>query len=222
MLQGEVRAVADAEILPLQQATHDLLVHAIALHWSNDPVGQLVQMRHALRPDGLMIAALFGGDTLAELRVALAEAEIEILGGLSPRVAPMGALRDLGGLLQRAGFALPVADSARYDVRYPSVLALMRDLRGMAETNVMVERLRRPMRRELLGRAAAIYAERFGTADGRVSATFEVIFLTGWAPSADQPKPMRPGSARMSLAEALGTVERGAGEKAGRGGPVSD
>jgi SAM-dependent methyltransferase len=216
-VEGRVRVVPDAEVLALEEGEADLAVPGLALHWADDPVGQLVQMRRALRPDGLMIAALFGGETLAELRAAFAEAEAEVLGGISPRVAPMGEIRDLGGLLQRAGFAMPVADSARFDVRYGSVIELMRELRGMAETSVLVERLRRPMRRALLERVGAIYAERFGGPDGRVGATFEVVVLTGWAPSADQQKPLRPGSARMRLADALGTTERSAGEKPGGG-----
>jgi hypothetical protein len=161
-----------------------------------------------------MIAALFGGETLAELRAALAEAEIEVLGGLSPRVAPMGEIRDLGGLLQRAGFAMPVADSRRIDVSYASPLALMQDLRAMGEANVMRDRLRRPMRRDMLARACALYADRFGLTDGRVRARFEVIFLTGWAPAADQPRALRPGSAAVRLADALGAVEKPAGERA--------
>jgi SAM-dependent methyltransferase len=210
----QTRLVPDAEVLDLEQTTHDLVVHALALHWSNDPVGQLVQARRALRPDGLLLAALFGGETLHELRAALAEAEVEILGGLSPRVAPMGEIRDLGGLLRRAGFALPVADSRRYDVSYPSAFALMRDLRAMGETNVQRDRLRRPTPRALLARAAAAYADRFADAGGRVRATFEVIFLTGWAPAAGQPRPLRPGSAAARLADALGAVERSAGEPA--------
>jgi SAM-dependent methyltransferase len=210
------RIVPDAEVLDLEAESHDLVVHGLALHWANDPVGQLVQARRALRPDGLMLAALFGGETLHELRGALAEAEIAILGGLSPRVAPMGELRDLGGLLQRAGLALPVADSRRFDVTYASPLALMRDLRAMGETNVMHDRLRRPMPRALLAHACATYADRFGAADGRLPATFDVIFLTGWAPAPDQPRPLRPGSAAMRLAEALGVPEQSAGEKAGR------
>jgi SAM-dependent methyltransferase len=197
------RAVADDEVLPLAAEAHDLVVHALALHWANDPVGQLVQARRALRPDGLFLGAHFGGETLNELRAALAEAEVEALGGLSPRIAPMGEIRDLGGLLQRAGFALPVADSRRYDVSYPTPMHLMRDLRAMGETNVMRDRLRRPMRAGMLARACAIYAERFGRADGRVPATFEVIFLTGWAPGPGQPQPLRPGSAKARLAEAL-------------------
>ncbi len=212
---GAATLAADAEVLALDEGAHDLLVHGLALHWSNDPVGQLVQARRALRKDGLFLGALFGGETLHELRLALAEAEVEVLGGISPRVAPMGEIRDLGGLLQRAGLALPVADSQRFDVSYADAVALMRDLRGMGETNVMVERLRRPMRREMLARAAALYAARFGTPDGRVRASFDVIFLTGWAPAPEQPKALRPGSARTRLADALGTEERSAGERPG-------
>ena len=206
----------DAAVLDLAEGAHDLVIHALALHWSNDPVGQMVQARLALRPDGMSIIATFGGETLNELRAALAVAETEVLGGLSPRVAPMGEIRDLGGLLQRAGLVLPVADSRRFDVTYPTPLDLMRDLRAMGETNVMRGRLRRPMRRDMLARTCEVYAERFGLPDGRVPATFEVVFLTGWAPGPDQPKPLRPGSAKTRLADALGVPERGAGEKAGR------
>ncbi|MFT3972030.1 MAG: methyltransferase domain-containing protein [Amaricoccus sp.] len=193
----------DSETLALAPAAHDLVVHALALHWANDPVGQLVQCRRALRPDGLLLAVLFGGETLTELRQALAAAEVATLGGLSPRVAPMGEIRDLGGLLQRAGFAMPVADSRRFDVSYAGAVELMRDLRAMGETNVLCERLRRPMRREMLARAAAAYAAAAGRPDGRVRATFEVIVLTGWAPAPDQPKPLRPGSATTRLEAAL-------------------
>ena len=165
---GRAQEAPSGETLALAEGAHDLVLHGLALHWSNDPVGQLVQARRALRPDGLLIAALFGGETLHELRAALAEAEIATLGGLSPRVAPMGEIRDLGHLLQRAGLALPVADSRRFEVSYPSALALMRDLRAMGETNVMRDRLRRPLRRDMLARASAIYADRFGAPDGRV------------------------------------------------------
>ncbi len=198
--------VPDREILPLEESALDVAVHALALHWANDPVGQLVQMRRALRPDGLMIAALFGGQTLNELRSALAEAETEIEGGLSPRVAPMGEIRELGGLIQRAGLALPVADSVVLDVTYETPLHLMHDLRAMGETNVMLARRKTPMRRETLLRAMEIYARNY-TVNGRIKATFEVIFLTGWAPSENQQKPLRPGSAQTSLAAALGTKE---------------
>ena len=206
----------DAAVLDLTEGAHDLVVHALSLHWANDPVGQMVQARLALRPDGLFIGTMFGGETLHELRAALATAEVEILGGLSPRVAPMGEIRDLGGLLQRAGFALPVADAERIDVTYASPLDLMRDLRAMGETNVMRARLTRPMRRDMLARACEVYAERFALPDGRIPATFQVLFLTGWAPAPTQLQPLRPGSANARLADALGVPERGAGEKAGR------
>ncbi len=198
--------VPDQEVLPLEEASLDVVVNGLALHWANDPVGQLVQMRRALRPDGLMIATMFGGQTLTELRASLAEAETEIEGGLSPRVAPMGEIRELGGLIQRAGLALPVADSVVLNVTYETPLHLMHDLRAMGETNVMVDRRKTPMRRATLLRAMEIYARNY-TVDGRINATFEVIFLTGWAPSENQQKPLRPGSATTSLAEALGTKE---------------
>ncbi len=214
-----VRLVPDAPVLDLEAGAQDLVVHALALHWANDPVGRLVQMRRALAPDGLGIAALFGGQTLYELRAALAEAEIATLGGLSPRVAPMGEIRALGALLQRAGFALPVADSLRFEVEYADAPALMRDLRAMGETNVQRERLLRTMPRALLARTAEVYAVRFPAPGGRVRATFEVIVLTGWAPAPSQPQPLRPGSARTRLADALGVPERGAedGEAPGQG-----
>ena len=206
---------ADAAVLDLAEGAHDLVIHALALHWANDPVGQMVQSRLALRPDGLFIGTMFGGETLHELRAALAAAEVETLGGLSPRVAPMGEIRDLGGLLQRAGFALPVADAERFDVTYATPFDLMRDLRAMGETNVMRARLARPMRRDMLARACEIYTDRFALPDGRIPATFEVLFLTGWAPAPSQQQPLRPGSAKARLADALGVAERGAGEKAG-------
>jgi SAM-dependent methyltransferase len=210
-----LRSMADAEVLDFEPQSHDLVLHGLALHWANDPVGQLVQARRALLPDGLFLAALFGGETLVELRQALAVAEVATTGGLSPRVSPMGDIRDLGALLQRAGFALPVADSRRFEVRYADPLALMRDLRAMGETNVLHQRRRTPLRRDTLAQACRIYAERHAGPDGRVAATFEVIFLTGWAPAAGQPQPLRPGSASARLADALSATERSAGEKAG-------
>lgn len=199
--------VADDPTLGLETGAHDLVIHALALHWSNDPVGQLVQSRHALRPDGMVICALLGGQTLHELRVALAHAEVAVTGGLSPRVAPMGELRDLGALLQRAGLALPVADSQTVKVSYPDPLNLMQDLRGMGEGNALAARLRRPTRRRILTNAVESYRSVFAQADGRVPATFEVITLTGWAPSADQQQPLRPGSATHRLAEVLRSLE---------------
>jgi SAM-dependent methyltransferase len=216
-LDGEPLPCADSEVLDLAPGAHDLIVNHLGLHWANDPVGQLVQARQALRPDGLILAALFGGATLKELRESLAAAEIEVSGGLSPRIAPMAGIRDLGSLMQRAGFAMPVADSLHFDVQYASPLALMHDLRAMGETNVMLERLRRSTRREVFLRASEHYGERFSRPDGRVPATFEIVFLTGWAPATDQPRPLRPGSAKARLADALGVPERSAGEKPGRG-----
>ncbi|MCF6272631.1 MAG: methyltransferase domain-containing protein [Rhodobacteraceae bacterium] len=201
------QVVADEETLALSPSTFDLVVHGLGLHSSNDPVGQLVQLRRALRPDGLMLAALFGGRTLHELRMAFAGAESEVEGGISPRVAPMGDVRDLGGLIQRAGLAMPVADSATLTVTYPSPLHLMRDLRAMGEGNIMTQRRKTPLRRDTLKRAVEIYIEEYGLADGRIPATFEIIFLTGWAPSKQQPKPLKPGSATARLADALGTIE---------------
>jgi hypothetical protein len=186
------------------------------MHALNDPVGHLIQLRRALRPDGLLLATQFGGQTLAELRASLAEAEAECDGGFSPRVAPMAEIRDLGGLLQRAGFAMPVADSERLTVTYASPLHLMRELRAMGETNILIARRRRPLRRATLMRACEIYKQHFGTPEGRVRATFEIVFLTGWAPGPGQPQPLRPGSATALLADALGTTEIGTGEKAGK------
>ena len=199
--------ISDDPTLNIGRAAHDLVIHAFSLHATNDPVGQMIQSRLALQPDGLFIGILFAGRTLHELRAALAEAEAEVTGGLSPRVAPMGDLRDLGGLLQRAGFALPVADTVTLNTSYPSMLHLMHDLRFMGETNVMRARHRAPMRRSLLTRAKEIYHQSFPVEGQRIAATFEVAFLTGWCPSADQPKPLRPGSAQARLADALGTAE---------------
>jgi SAM-dependent methyltransferase len=207
---------ADEEALPFRDGALDLVVSALSLQFVNDLPGALAQIRRALEPDGLLLAALAGGDTLIELREAFAIAEAEIEGGASPRVAPFADLRDLGALLQRAGFALPVADVERLVVRYASPLDLMHDLRRMGATNALVERSRRPLRRATLRRMVEVYAERFADADGRVRATFEVVWLSGWAPHESQQQPLRPGSARQRLADALGTQEQPAGEKAGR------
>jgi SAM-dependent methyltransferase len=197
------RIVADDEVLDLAPGAHDLVVHGLALHWANDPVGQLVQCRRALAPDGLCLAIALGGQTLAELRACLAEAEVRLTGGLSPRVAPMADVRALGQLLQRAGFALPVADVDTLRASYADALALMRDLRAMGETNALAARRRGFTRRALLAEAARIYAESFPAGDGRIAASFDFVVLTGWAPAESQPKPLRPGSARMRLADAL-------------------
>ena len=204
--------VADDDTLGLSVGAHDLVIHALALHWASDPVGQLVQARRALVPDGLMLAVLFGGGSLSELRATLAQAEADVTGGLAPRVLPMGEIRDLGSLLQRAGFALPVADRLPLDLRYPSATALMRDLRAMGETNAMTARPRGMMRRDVLERACEIYARDFPHPEGGVRATAEMIFLAGWAPDESQQKPLRPGSAAARLADALGTEETPLGD----------
>ncbi|HXZ46865.1 MAG TPA: methyltransferase domain-containing protein [Pseudolabrys sp.] len=211
---GTVLAVkADEEVLPFADSSLDLVVSALALQFVNDLPGTLIQIRRALRPDGLLLAALIGGESLTELRAAFAAAESEVEGGISPRVAPFADIRELGALLQRAGFALPVVDSEKVVVRYDSVFGLMRDLRGMGATNVQHERRRTPLRRATLQRMAAIYAERFADADQRVRATFEIVWLSGWAPHESQQKPLKPGSAAQRLADALGTTEMSAGEK---------
>lgn len=200
----DARIVSDDEVLMLEPGAHDLVIHALALHWANDPVGQLVQCRRALTPDGLFLGVTFGGQSLAELRAALTEAEVALTGGLSPRVVPMGEIRDLGGLLQRAGFALPVADSVTHRLTYRTTTHMMHDLRAMGEANALARRRRTPARRALFDRLATIYAQAYPAEDGRILATCEMIFLTGWAPADSQPKPLRPGSASHRLAEALG------------------
>ena len=208
-----LRVTSDEEALPFAAGSLDLVVSALALQFVNDLPGVLIQIRRALKPDGLLLAALIGGDSLTELRSAFAAAEVEVEGGISPRVAPFADIRELGGLLQRAGFALPVVDSERVAVRYDSALALMRDLRRMGATNILVERQRRPLKRATLARMAEIYAERFSDPDGRIRSTFEIIWLSGWVPHESQQKPLKPGSAAQRLADALGTTELAAGEK---------
>jgi SAM-dependent methyltransferase len=206
------RFVPDDDTLDLEAGAHDLVIHAMALHWANDPVGQLVQCRRALVPDGLFIGVSLGGQTLSELRAALAEAEVALSGGLSPRVLPMGEVRDMGALLQRAGFALPVADTLSQTVTYPSPPALIQDLRRMGETNALAQRDRRMPPRRLFETAFRVYSAAYPAEGDRVRATFEFIFLTGWAPAESQPKPLRPGSARARLADALGAVETPTGD----------
>jgi NADH dehydrogenase [ubiquinone] 1 alpha subcomplex assembly factor 5 len=212
---GGPRAVADEEALPFAPGSFDLVMSALSLHWVNDLPGTLLQLRHALRPDGLLLVSLLGGDSLHELRRALLEAEAETAGGASPRVSPFADVREAGALLQRAGFALPVIDSDTIAVSYPDALALMRDLRGMGEANALTERRRGFTRRDVLLRAAERYQALFADASGRIPATFRLITLTAWAPHAAQPKPLRPGSAAARLAEALGAPEQPAGDKAG-------
>jgi SAM-dependent methyltransferase len=201
------KVVADGDTLDLTEGAHDLIIHALSLHWADDPIGQLVQCRRALAPDGLMIATLFAGQTLHELRSVLAEAEVAQTGGLSPRILPMGEVRDLGGLLQRAGFALPVADMMPLTVTYDTPIHLMRDLRTMGEGNAMDQRQRTPTKRAIFAQAMERYADVFAMEDGRIPATFEIVTLTGWAPADSQPQPLRPGSATTRLADALGTTE---------------
>jgi SAM-dependent methyltransferase len=214
--RGPLAVIADEEMLPFRDGALDLVTSALSLQFVNDLPGALVQIARALRPDGLFMAALAGGETLTELRQAFAQAESEIEEGISPRVAPFADVRELGALLQRAGFALPVTDVDRITVRYPSPVALMHDLRRMGATNVLTERRRKPLRRATLMRMIEIYGERFADADGRIRATFEIVWLSGWVPHESQQQPLRPGSARQRLADALGTKEQSAGEKAKR------
>jgi SAM-dependent methyltransferase len=211
-----VDVVADEEALPFRDASLDLAVSALALQFVNDLPGTLIQVRRALKPDGLFLAALVGGDSLTELRQAFAAAEAETEGGASPHVSPFADVREMGALLQRAGFALPVADVDRLTVRYASPFGLMGDLRRMGATNALIERRRMPLRRATLKRMVEIYGERFSDPDGRIRATFEIVWLSGWAPHESQQKPLAPGSAAARLADALGTRELPAGDKTGR------
>jgi SAM-dependent methyltransferase len=213
---GSAHVVSDEEALPFAEAKFDLVVSALALQWVNDLPGTLVQIRRALKPDGLLLAALVGGETLHELRESFAAAEAEITGGASPRVSPFAEVRSLGSLLQRAGYALPVIDSDRHIVRYQDVFKLFQDLRRMGATNVLIERSRRPLTKKIVARAAEIYVERFSDPDGRLRATFDVLWISGWAPHESQQKPLKPGSAKTRLADALGVKEKSAGEKTGR------
>ena len=211
---GPGALVADEEALPFQAGSFDLVTSALSLHAVNDLPGALAQIRGVLKPDGLFLAALFGGATLSELRTAFAAGESDVTGGASPRVAPMADVRDLGGLLQRAGFALPVADSEKTIVRYNSFATLVNDLRALGETNALAERSKAFLRRDVLAAALASYASDHADGEGRLVATFEVIYLTAWAPHPDQQKPLKPGSAAHRLADTLHTEELSAGEKA--------
>jgi NADH dehydrogenase [ubiquinone] 1 alpha subcomplex assembly factor 5 len=211
---GSPALAADEEYLPFAAASFDLVLSCLNLHWVNDLPGALLQARQAMKPDGLFLAVLFGLGTLGDLRDCLIEAEAEIKGGASPRVSPFADARDGAGLLQRAGFALPVADVDNIDVTYPDALALMRDLGGMGESNATRARSDRYPGRELFARAAALYAERSGADTGRITARFRLVFLTGWAPHESQQRALRPGSAHHRLAETLGSVERRSGDQA--------
>ena len=207
----------DEEVLPLRDASLNLVVSVLSLQFVNDLPGTLIQIRRALKPDGLFLAALLGGDSLTELRQAFAIAEAETEGGVSPRVIPFLDVQAAGALLQRAGFTLPVTDVDRITVRYDSALALMRDLRHMGASNPMVERSRRPLKRAALRRMIEVYAERFADADNRIRATFDIIWLSGWAAHESQQKPLAPGAAQRRLSDALGVKEISAGERAGGG-----
>ena len=208
------RIACDDEFLPFRAGSLDLVISALSLHLVNDLPGALIQIRHALKPDGLLLAAVLGGRTLSELREVLTMAESEMEGGASPRVIPFADVRDCGALLQRAGFALPVADADQITVTYRTAFDLMHDLRAMGATNMLTARSRKPLKRATLFRAAELYAERFPAPGGRVAATFEIIHLTGWAPDENQPRPLAPGSAKLRLADALDAKEQMAGEKA--------
>jgi len=212
---GRPALAINEEQLPIADQSLDLVLAPLNLHWTNDLPGVLVQINRALKPDGFFAGALFGGSSLTELRQALMTAENELTGGVSARVSPLAGTFDMAALLQRAGFAMPVADIDRVTVRYDTVFKLMHDLRGMGETNMLAARNRKPATRALMMRTAEIYAERFTDADGRIRASFEIVHFGGWAPHPDQPKAKRPGSATTRLADALGVAERSAGEKAG-------
>ncbi|MEM7224170.1 MAG: methyltransferase domain-containing protein [Pseudomonadota bacterium] len=213
---GGLALAADEESQPFAPGAFDLVLSALSLHWVNDLPGALLQLSRALKPDGLLLASMLGGETLIELRQALIAAESELEGGAGPRVSPFADVRDLGGLLQRAGFALPVVDADTLTVSYPDPFALMADLRAMGETSALLERRRRPSRRTTFLRAAELYQDHHGGPDGRVPATFQILTMTAWAPHASQQQPLRPGSAKARLAQALGGEEVSAGEKAGR------
>lgn len=204
--------LGENERLPLEPQSHDLIISVLSLHAVNDLPGALIQIRRVLRPDGLFMGALFAGDTLGELRESFAAGEEQIMGGASPRVSPFADVRDLGALLQRAGFALPVADTERTVVRYRAFPTLAADLRAAGETNVLAARTRKPLRRDILAASLVHYAQHHAEDDGRLRATFEIAYLTGWAPHESQQKPLKPGSAKTRLADALGTFERKAGD----------
>ncbi len=205
---------ADEEFLPFAEGSLDLILSTLSLHQVNDLPGTLTQINRALKPDGLFMASMLGGETLHELRSVMTEAELSIKGGASPRIAPFADKQQMGSLLQRAGFALPVVDSEFVTVTYENAFKLMHDLRGMGEGNAIAARNRTPPGKTLMMEAARLYQEKFAESDGRIPATFEIIFLIGWAPHESQPKPLRPGQADRSLAEALDAEEISAGEKA--------
>lgn len=206
-LMPDARAIADDPVLALDPGAHDLVVHAMALHWADDPLGQIIQCARALRPDGLFLAVMPGGRSLHELRAALAQAESDLTGGLSPRVLPMAEIRDAGALLQRTGLALPVADAETVPLAYRDLNRLLSDLRATGEGNALAARHRAPLPRAVWAAAQTIYARNFADQQGLLPVTVDLIWLTGWAPADSQPRPLRPGSATARLAEALGACE---------------
>lgn len=206
---GFPTVVADEEWVPFREASFDLITSALTLHHVNDLPGALIQIRRALKPDGLFLAAFFGGETLTELRSILLQAESEIRGGVSPRIAPFVDIRDLGSLLQRAGFALPVIDTDTLTVDYADLMSLFRDLRGMGQTNVLTERSRQPLTRTVLARASQLYTEKHGRSDGRITVSFEILYAAGWAPHHSQQKPLAPGSGKIPLGAALKKTSKG-------------
>lgn len=208
-------AAVDEEALPFAPNSFDLVVSTLSLHWVNDLPGALIQIRAAMKPDGFFIAQLFGGRTLSELRASLLAAESEVRGGAAMRVSPFADVQDMAGLMQRAGFALPVADTQTVTVRYSNPFRLFEDLRGMGETAAFADKSAPPLTREILMRAMAYYQEQFSEPDGRLRASFEILTISGWSPSPDQPKPLRPGSAKARLSDALGVKEHKTGDKAG-------
>jgi len=212
-----LRVAADEEALPFADQTFDLIASVLSLHWVNDLPGTLAQINRCLKPDGVFLGALLGGNTLQELRAAFLEGELEIKGGAGPHISPFAEVRDVGGLLQRAGFALPVADVETLTVTYPNPFALMAELRGMGETNALADGRPAPLSRSTLSATAAAYARSQGDTDGRVPATFDILYMTGWRPDPSQPQPLRPGSASTRLADALGSEEQSAGDKTPRG-----
>ncbi len=206
---------SDEELLPFKEHSLDLIISALSLHWVNDLPGALIQARNALKPDGFFVAAMLGGNTLTELRQVLLQAESELTGGAEMRVSPFADALDLSQLLQRAGFALPVSDRDQLTLRYDSMFALLNDLKASGETHSPFTQGRRPLSRRILMRAAQLYAEQFSDPDGRIRASIDIMWVTGWAPHPDQPKPARRGSGTVSLAEAVGSVEQKTGDKAG-------
>ena len=213
---GEGGVVADEEWLPFKDESFDLVVSPLALHWVNDLPGSLIQINRAMKPDGFFVGVLAGGASFTELRQSLLRAASELTGGAEMRVSPFADAADMSALLQRAGLALPVSDRDRLTIRYDTIFDVMRDLQALGETHAPAQGLGRPLRRDVLMRAAQIYASEFADADGRLRVTVDLIWVTGWAPHASQPKPKRPGSAKVSMAEAVGAKELPAGDKAGR------